>query len=332
MPPATPALPALLAIALSACAGDAPAGPALRLNHLQALGTHNSYHVLAGAPADPALDYQHAPLDAQLDGGVRHFELDAHRVPDRDDIAVYHIKALDEATTCDTLVGCLMTLRAWSDAHPEHHLIVALIEPKDDLARLAADLGKDPAVSGELLWDGHMADIDRAVDAAWPDRVLTPAHVRGSATTVREAITTRGWPTIDDTRQHLAVVLLYSGTLRDEYLAVPDPRCFLFAQPSDDDAAFIKLDDPIEDAEPIADALAAGFIVRTRADSDAALDPARTAAALASGAQLVSTDYPAARDDGANPGYRLPWPGTPTHPSRCNPITAPPACRDDLIE
>lgn len=334
MPPAPVmlALPALLALSLSACTGDDPAAPGLRLNHLQALGTHNSYHVLAGAAPDPALDYQHAPLDAQLDSGVRHFELDAHRVPGRDAIAVYHIKALDEAATCDTLTGCLATIRSWSDSHPEHHLIVVLIEPKDDLARLAAELGKDPAVSGELLWDAHMGDLDDAIDAAWPDRMLTPTDTRGPAPPLREAITQRGWPTIDETRQHLACVLLDSSPLRDEYRAISDPRCFVFADPGDDDAAFIKLDDPIDDADAIATALAAGFMVRTRADSETAIDPVRTAAALASGAQLVSTDYALARDDGPNPGYRLPWPGTPEHPSRCNPITAPPSCRADRIE
>lgn len=326
----------LLTLLLSCADGDAsPAGPDLRLDHLQALGSHNSYHVLAGAPADPALDYQHAPLDAQLSAGVRHFEIDVHRVPAGDvgeDIAVFHIKSLDEAATCTTFAACLSTIRGWSDAHPDHHLIVVLIEPKDDLARLAAELGKDPAVTGELLWDGHLADLDQVIARVFPDRVLSPADVQGSAATLRAAITTTGWPAIDDTRQHVAFVLLDSGPLRAEYRTVPAPRCFVFADPPDADAAFIKLDDPLGDAAAIADALDAGFIVRTRADTDAEVDPARAAAALASGAQLVSTDYPLARDDGANPGYRIPWPGTPERPSRCNPVTAPPDCSDALIE
>ena len=333
MPPRATAVALVLAPLLSCAGGDtAPAGPDLRLAHLQALGSHNSYHILAGAPADPALDYQHAPLDAQLSAGVRHFEIDVHRVPDQDDIAVFHIKSLDEAATCTTFAACLSTIRGWSDAHPDHHLIVVLIEPKDDLARLAAELGKDPTVTGELLWDGHLADLDDVIARVFPDRVLTPADVQGSAPTLRAAVTTTGWPTIDDTRQHVAFVLLDSGPLRAEYRAVPAPRCFVFADPPDADAAFIKLDDPLADADAIADALDAGFIVRTRADSDAEVDPARAAAALASGAQLVSTDYPLARDDGANPGYRTPWPGTPARPSRCNPVTAPPDCSDALIE
>ena len=42
----------------------------------------------------------------------------------------------------------------------------------------------------------------------------------------------------------------------------------------------------------MATALADGVIVRTRADAELATDPAEREAALASGAQIVSTDYP----------------------------------------
>ncbi len=319
------------AAALAACGDEASSGPDLLLNHLQALGTHNSYHILAGPPADPALDYEHDPIGTQLDLGVRHFELDAHRDVDGA-IAVYHIKSADEATTCATLAICLEQMRAWSDAHPDHHALVAIIEPKDDLARLAVRVGADPAETGELLWDGHIGDIDPVIRATWPDRLLTPADVRGDAATLAQAIAERGWPTIEATRQHLVVVVNDTSALRDEYRQVADPAAFVFGEPGDDDVAFVKADNPRADPSRLAAAVAAGYIVRTRADGDLVVDAAETEAALASGAQLVSTDYPRARDDGAHPGYRIPWPGTPEHPSRCNPVTAPADCRDDLIE
>lgn len=328
-----PVLPvvSLPSIVLAACTEQGSnEGP--RLHELQALGTHNSYHRLDGYPADPALDYVHDPLPDQLDEGVRHFELDAHRDAEGGPIAVYHIKHIDEATSCATLAACLTELRAWSDAHPHHHLLFVLIEPKDDLARLAVEVGADPVATGELPWSGHIAELDAVIHAAWPDRLLTPADVRGDAATLREAITTRGWPTVDDTRQSLAVVLNDSADLRAEYRLVPSPAAFVFGEPGDPDEAFVKADDPAADPARLAAALAAGFIVRSRADADTEVDPVATAAALASGAQLISTDYPVARDDGAHPGYRLPWPGTPEHPSRCNPVTAGPDCRDVDLE
>ncbi len=321
----------LASLALVGC-DDEPKGSHLRLNELQALGTHNSYHLLTQAPADPALDYQHAPLPEQLDGGVRHFELDVHRDAVTGDIAVYHIKSIDEGASCTTLAACLGAIRTWSDAHPDHHALFVLIEPKDDLARFAVDVGQDPATYGELLWDGHIADIEAVIRAAWPDRLLTPSLVRGKAATLREAITTHGWPTIDATRGELAIVLNDEGALRTEYRNVQDPACFVFAEPSDDDAAFVKADNALEDPVRLAAALAAGFIARSRADGDTVVDPDETSSALASGAQLISTDYPVARTDGVHPGYRIPWPGTPEHPSRCNPVTAPPDCVDSDIE
>lgn len=324
--------PSLIALLLTLVSCDDERADPLRLNHLQALGSHNSYHQLAGAPVDPELDYVHAPLAEQLDAGVRHVEIDVHRDADSGVLAVYHIKHLDEVSSCETLAACLGELRAWSDRHPRHHLIIVLLEPKDDLARAAIAVGADPAATGELPWTGAIAAIDDEIRRAWPDRLLVPRQVIGDHASLRAAITADGWPAIDQTRQHLAVVLLDTGAVRDEYRQLPDPACFVFAGLDDPDAAFIKADDPVGDAELIDDALSAGLIVRTRADAATEVEAGRTREALGSGAQLVSTDYPIARDDGAHPGYRIPWPNAPDHPSRCNPVTAPPSCRDEDIE
>lgn len=67
---------------------NAPIAP-LKLNQIQVIGTHNSYH--AGiAPSEikiwqtkyanayKGLDYQHPPLPQQLDSGVRQIELDVY--------------------------------------------------------------------------------------------------------------------------------------------------------------------------------------------------------------------------------------------------------------
>ena len=86
--------------------GDEPTVPAgddtVRLNQLQFIGSHNSYHVAPEAPilnlltilsnavpdiasalGDPALlNYTHAPLPTQLQRGVRSFELDIAADPE----------------------------------------------------------------------------------------------------------------------------------------------------------------------------------------------------------------------------------------------------------
>ena len=78
-------------------------------------------------------------------------------------------------------------------------------------------------------------------------------------------------------------------------------------------------------------AVKGGFIVRTRADSDStealAGDTTRRDAALASGAQIVSTDYPA-KVEGVEYVMEIPE----GKPSRCNPVTAPPECTTEAVE
>jgi len=62
-------------------------------------------------------------------------------------------------------------------------------------------------------------------------------------------------------------------------------------------AAWMKRNDSIGDFALIQELVGNGFLVRTRADADTAEartnDPRRREQALASGAQFVSTDYPA---------------------------------------
>lgn len=308
-----------------------PAGE-LRFDQIQTLGTHNSYHVLEGAPADPSHAYSHPPLATQLDLGVRHFELDIHRAPDGGPHRVYHIVGIDPGTTCPLLADCLAELRAWSLANPYHHLVVVLIEPKDDIARIYADIGQPPAASGEDLWDGHIATLDADIAAHFPDRVLTPASFRARssppAATVAHSLATLGFPTLAETRGHLAFVLNATGPFRTEYRAAGEGLMFVFGEPGDPDTAFVKADDPRSNPARITAAITSGHIVRTRADSELVPDTARRDAALASGAQLVTTDFPAAGPPAE--GYAVWLEGGA--PSRCNPVTAPLTCDAETLE
>jgi hypothetical protein len=96
-------------------------------------------------------------------------------------------------------------------------------------------------------------------------------------------------------------------------------------------AAYHSMNDPVSGGDAIRAVVAAGHLVRTRADSDSeepnALNYDRAEAALASGAQFISTDYPFPGDDESY-GFTIPG-GTP---SRCNPISAPAECTSADIE
>ncbi len=72
------------AVVIAAVSGGASSAGAnrlddtLRTNQVQVLATHNSYHIQQDVPiaSSPTTQYTHAPLDQQLDLGVRGFELD----------------------------------------------------------------------------------------------------------------------------------------------------------------------------------------------------------------------------------------------------------------
>jgi hypothetical protein len=94
----------------------------------------------------------------------------------------------------------------------------------------------------------------------------------------------------------------------------------------------LKLNDPIGQFEQIQAAVAAGYMVRTRADENTS--EARTNSterrdmAIASGAQFISTDYP--EPNPAFSTYSVSIPGG--DPARCNPVFAPPGCKATKIE
>jgi len=74
--------------------------------------------------------------------------------------------------------------------------------------------------------------------------------------------------------------------------------------------------------------------VRTRADSDLvqaqAGDTAARGDAFDSGAQWVSTDYPATEPPAPGSGYTVEFPGGTF--ARCNPVNAPDPCDDAQVD
>ncbi len=295
----------------------------IRLNHLQAKGSHNSYHIAGEAPIKP-LDYTHAVLDVQFrEQGVRQIELDTRYSYFKEVYEVYHLGGMiDEGTTCRLLVDCLKTMKGWSDQNPAHQPLFVQIEPKDDVTMdEAEELFK--RLEDELL-------------SVFPrSRIITPDEVRGSAASVREALATKGWPTLGEVRGKVIFFLDSAGTYRDYYTHGKkdlDGR-LMFANADTDSpwAGVIVANNPDTDAARIAEALKANLIVRTRADGDNvepfAGDTTHRDQALASGAQLVSTDYPVPVQ-GVNYVVEIPG-GTP---SRCNPVTAPKGCMSEWIE
>lgn len=299
-----------------------PMDDALRMNHLQALGTHNSYHL---RPANTQIDwaYSHRPLGEQLESqGVRAVELDLQWDDTCGRLRVFHLPIVDARSTCDLFTDCLVELRRWSSSHPGHHPIFVHIEPKFSFS---AETDEPRMLEAER-------EILAVLSRAW---IVTPDEVRGSSATLREAITTRGWPTLGAARGRFLFYIDNTEALRDRYTHggrdLNGRLMFVDSAPSDPFGGVVVLNDPVRDAAGIRAALQMGFIVRTRADSSPMTamlnDTAQRDAALATGAQIVSTDFPAAVA-GSPYAVQIPM-GTP---SRCSPVTAPMGCTSAAIE
>jgi hypothetical protein len=343
-------------------------GPQIRLNQVQVLASHNSYHVepepvlfdaltAVLGPAAQGFQYTHRPLPDELDAGVRQIELDVF-VDEPDGglyatpalvpvlglappdpalagpgLKVLHVQEVDYRSTCPTLVDCLTRVKEWSDAHPRHIPVTIQIEAKDG--------GIDDPGFGFVTpppWTpAAFATLEQEIASVFPpDRVLTPAEVRGRSATLADAVRAGRWPRLDDVRGQVLFVLDDKGAKRDAYRAeVPDladRTIFVDVPETDPEAAMMVVNDPIGSAGRIRSLVEAGFIVRTRADADTVQartgDTTMRDAALASGAQYVSTDY-VWPDDRFGTGYVVDLPGDT--PARCNPVNAPPQCpRVDL--
>jgi len=358
----------------SSTSGDASAYPrdgTLRLNQMQVLGSHNSYHIrprdaLFAAlealvpPIAAAWEYTHLPLDQQFsEQGVRQIELDVFADPDggryanrgatelltgdgasgvpelsEPGLKVLHVQDLDFESTCWKFVQCLETIRDWSKANPGHAPLTILIEAKDDEVEGAPF---EPVVP--IPFDSVQLDaIDDEINGVFsPGHVITPDEVRGDHATLERAIREDGWPTLGEARGRVLFALDNGGRVKEAYVdGHPSLRgrvLFVSAEPGEDEAAFVKLNDPIGSFDRIRELVGLGFIVRTRADGDTAEartgDTTKRDTAIASGAQFISSDYPVPNPDFGT-GYFVEIPGGT--PARCNPISAPPDCRPEDIE
>jgi hypothetical protein len=295
-----------------------PMDDALRMNHLQAKGTHNSYH-LRPAIIGPDWDYSQSPLDVQLESeGVRALELDIRWDTRCGRFRVFHLPILDPRSTCDLFTDCLGLVRRWSDAHPSHHPVFIQVEPKDAWDAPTTEL-RMTAMESEIL-------------SVFPrELVVTPDEVRGSSATLPEAIAARGWPTLGATRGRVLFFIDRTDSLRDVYTHggrdLDGRLSFIDSAVGDPFAGVMVLNNP--NGANVPAAVRAGYLVRVFSwtAGDAVLDPAVTAAGLASGAQIISTDFPVTARGGVE-GVRIPG-GTP---SRCNPLTAPGGCTSAAIE
>mgnify|MGYP003287431136 CR=1 FL=1 len=371
-----------LTLALAALAASGPVAArggkqSLRMNEIQVIGTHNSYHrelskaevaahdaVYGGAPIyENFLAYSHASLPNQLARqGMRGLELDLFPDPAgglyanpllrqrlaagpltdpewyRPGIKVLHTEDLDYNSTCIRLVTCLSLVRTWSRANPAHVPLLILLELKAT-DPIAGALGGVPVPP----WDGAALDnLDAEIRLVFrPAELITPDDVRRRGPTLEQSVLQRGWPSLRSARGRVMFLMDNDpGPISAAYTAgrpsLQGRVLFTNSRPGRPDAAFVKRNEPTgANLEQIQALVRAGYVVRTRSDEPLITvlsgDQTRLRSALASGAQVVSTDFP---EVGMSARYdrdyvaALPEGG----PARCNPVIKPPGCRSRKLE
>jgi hypothetical protein len=337
---------------------------ALHLNDIVTVGTHNSYKqaidpklfaaMLAKEPRlVPALDYSHASLVDQLNDGARAVEIDIVYDPNgglfshprgpalvglplpagfsdamsKPGFKVLHMQDFDFRSSCATLRDCLVILKAWSRAHTNHVPILLTFNAKDDsLPEQTRALKFD-----EAAFDALDAEIRSVLD---PSDLITPDDVQGTYPTLRDAVLHHGWPTLASARGKFILALDEEGEkialYRGNRTSLEGRVMFVNAPENSPVAAYLTLNEALIDAAHITEDVKRGFLVRTRADADTiearSNDTRRRDAALASGAQYVSTDY--MQPDSRFSAYATRMPQGVV--AACNPVRAAGKCSQPL--
>ncbi|CAK4032996.1 acid phosphatase like [Lecanosticta acicola] len=210
----------------------------LRMNQIQVVGTHNSYHreiSLAErtvfekfVPSPENYYYSHSKWTDQLDHQqVRSFEIDLHSDPEgglyahpliwklsnltnatvpfndssmeKPGLKVFHITDVDTNAICHTFKECLTQLKDWSDKNPHHLPLTFDLELKSDA--LGCSLGGVCADAAKNWTLTQILDVDKEIQSILPrEKLIVPDDVRQPGLTLEQSVLQHGWPKLKQAR------------------------------------------------------------------------------------------------------------------------------------
>ncbi|TBO40693.1 phosphatidylinositol-specific phospholipase C1-like protein [Pedobacter kyonggii] len=303
--------------------------PDLPINQIQVIGSHNSYK----QAIDPALfsifkktdsvsaskiDYEHIPLPAQLNLGLRNLEIDVYADSaggryahpkgldwakdqpafdasgemKKPGFKVLHIPELDFRSSVPTFAGALKVLRTWSETHADHTPVFITLEAKDD------SIKRPGFTSPELFTPKVFDELDKVIlENLGKEHIILPDEVRGKYSSLQDAALHQNWPKLSQTKGKFIFVLDAIGKKRAVYIlnhpSLKGRVMFTNSDPGTPEAAFMIRNNPKD--KQIPEMVKKGYIIRTRADNDTQQarknDKGDFDAACNSGAQVITTDY-----------------------------------------
>lgn len=306
----------------------------LKMNQIQYLGSHNSYRVLASQALYDTLlrlgsiipfnieelDYTHETIEMQLKQyGVRQFELDIYADTEggrfynrkgneivgesyasninalkQPGLKVLHIPDIDYGTNYISFKDALREIYKWSKERPTHLPVFVLIETKTEA------LGKYITGNGYAIaeeWDEErIFSVEKEILSVFDRKdIIAPDDVRGSYSTLNEAVLTKGWPTIGESRGK--IMFMFDQTSVNEIYRKGSPSLenriiFTSSNPDEPDGAFIKRNNA--NASDIKGLVEKGYLVRSMVGGTYEArsgDYSKLNLSLENGVHFLSTDY-----------------------------------------
>lgn len=294
---------------------DAELEAGIKFNEMSFLATHNSYQTTAtdetkklygslsdltfGIYDDSAIEFESETLTQQLNCGLRSFEIDIETF-DRDgeiSFTCMHSPYFEMSTSCYDFSLMLKEIALWSDNNPDHLPITIIIEPKKNFI---------PLKDMKYFSLDYALALDETLRDGLGEKLFTPADMLRDYESFGEMRSADDWCKVKDMLGKV-VVLLHECGVTEDYIAVDSSiktqAMFPMLREEDverDCTSFILCNDPEELLEIKDDVIGEKKImVRTRSDKFGQITDKRREDAFASGANIISTDYPVRTDNKA---------------------------------
>jgi hypothetical protein len=344
----------------------------IRINQIQVIGTHNSYHagLLPGiaklmrqrdSEAFATLEYAHADLATQLNHGIRQIELD--------------IFADSKGGRFAHPLGQAMVTQAGLPADPDPYPNGVLLKPGFKVMHIqdidyvsncqpfvaclqivrawskahpdhvpifilvetkeGMPNAKIPWTATEPFTAATFDELDAVIRTVFSrDEMITPDKVRGHHRTLDEAVRKGGWPTLAQARGKV-IFLMDQAHVGPIYLeGHPALRGrVLFTNATPGRPDAAFVEENADNAARIASLVRQGYLVRVQADSDTV---------------EARTNDTRHRDNALSSGAQIISTDYPQFeparwsvytvalpggsPARCNPVSGPPNCVDSMLE
>ena len=360
----------IVALYLLAVSASLPAQADVRINQIQVVGSHNSYHsgltpgvraILAqrNPKALRSLDYSHPALATQLDNGVRQLEIDVHA--DAKGGRYAHLAADDAIAKAGlppdppyntdgkmNQPGFKVMHVTGIDQRSQCELFTDCLRqvrawskahPRHvPLFLLIEAKEEKPNLPGtpepEPFTPAVFDALDKEIRSVFSaDEMITPDDVRGESATLPEAIQTHGWPTLDSARGKVMFLLdnrKFTAMYAEGHPALRGRVLFTNSASGTPESAFEEQNSGT--AESIDASVKQGIIVRTRTDEGT--EEAHTNDTTRRELALHSGAQIISTD--YPPGEKSQWTDFIVQlpdglAARCNPLIAPKDCSDAKV-